>query len=196
MKDLIRKVLREEINRRFIAGTPEIRNFIIKRMENLLSETTRVLPPPEENYGMFNEEWCKNGKVVIEARYHLDDDTDEFFAGDLYVNNDVIEGLFKLLQVRKSFILNVITEWYDEKYATKFGIEVNHPEFEIDESHETDSPRKCYQMIDTSNLSKDEMIDYIDTNTLKRRSDLEQLSDDELSKTYSSVYNVVINRGN
>jgi hypothetical protein len=51
-------------------------------------------------------------------------------------------------------------------------------------------------MIDTSNLSKDEMIDYIDTNTLKRRSDLEQLSDDELSKTYSSVYNVVINRGN
>jgi hypothetical protein len=90
----------------------------------------------------------------------------------------------------------VITEWYDEKYATKFGIEVNHPEFEIDESHETDSPRKCYQMIDTSNLSKDEMIDYIDTNTLKRRSDLEQLSDDELSKTYSSVYNVVINRDN
>ena len=109
MKDLIRKVLREEINRRFIAGTPEIRNFIIKRMENLLSETTRVLPPPEENYGMFNEEWCKNGKVVIEARYHLDDDTDEFFAGDLYVNNDVIEGLFKLLEDRKSFILNVIT---------------------------------------------------------------------------------------
>jgi len=194
MKDLIRKVLREEINRRFTVGTPEIRNFIIKRMDSLLSETTRVLPPSNENYGMFSEEWCKNGEVVMEARYHVDEDTDKFFAGDLYVSDDVIEGLFKLLQVRKSFILNVITEWYDDKYATKFGDEVGHPEFEIDETFETDSPRKCYEMVDTSSLGREYMIDYLDTQTLKNRTQLERLSDDELRSDYRTVYNIQLNK--
>jgi hypothetical protein len=48
-------------------------------------------------------------------------------------------------------------------------------------------------MINTDNLSRDEMIDYLDTQTLKKRSDLENLSDDELSSNYRSVYNTRLN---
>jgi hypothetical protein len=194
MKDLIRKVLREEVSRRFSSGTSEKRDFIIKRLEDLLSETTRVIPPLEENYGIHNEEWCKNGKVVMEARYHVDEDTDEFFSGDLFIDQDVTDFLSKMLQVRKSFILNVATEWYDEKYATKFGQEIGRPEFEIYEAMETDSPRKCYQMIDTDNLSREEMIDYIDKHTSHNTILVKRMSDDELSKTYRRVYNIQLNK--
>jgi len=189
MKDLIRKVLREEVSRRFTSGTSEKRNFIIKRLEDLLSDATRVIPPLEENYGIYNEEWCKNGKVIMEARYHVDEDTDEFFSGDLFINEDVIEFLSKMLQVRKSFILNVVTEWYDENYASKFGPEVNRPEFEIFETFETDTNRKCYQMINMDNISTEEMIDYLDKETLVRRDEIEQYSSDELKRRYRSVYN-------
>lgn len=189
MKDLIRKVLREEVSRRFTSGTSEKRNFIIKRLEDLLSDATRVIPPLEENYGIYNEEWCKNGKVIMEARYHVDEDTDEFFSGDLFINEDVIEFLSKMLQVRKSFILNVVTEWYDENYASKFGPEVNRPEFEIFETFETDINRKCYQMINMDNISTEEMIDYLDKETLVRRDEIEQYSSDELKRRYRSVYN-------
>ena len=194
MKDLIKKVLREEINRRFAKGTPEMQSFIIKRLEDLLSEATRVIPPLEENYGMHNEEWCKDGKVVVDARYHVDDDTDEFFSGDLFIDKEVIDFLSKILQVRKSLILNVATEWYDEKYATKFGQEIGRPEFEIYEAMETDSPRKCYQNINTDNLSRDEMIDYLDKETAYRKNELEELPDDELKSKYRKVYNIQLNK--
>ena len=193
MKDLIRKVLREEVSRRFSSGTSEKRDFIIKRLEDLLSETTRVIPPLEENYGIHNEEWCKDGKVVMEARYHVDEDTDEFFSGDLFIDQDVIEFLSKMLQVRKPFILNVVTEWYDENYASKFGPEVNHPEFEIFETFETDTKRKCYQMINMDDISRKEMVDYLDKETGYRRNELEELPEDELKSRYRSVYNSRLN---
>jgi hypothetical protein len=99
-----------------------------------------------------------------------------------------------MLQVRKSFILNVATEWYDEKYATKFGQEIGRPDFEIYEAIETNSPRKCYQMIDTDKLSRDEMIDYLDKHTSSKKSRIEALTDDELRSDYRTVYNIQLNK--
>jgi hypothetical protein len=197
MKELIKKVLREEVSKKFTKGNVEKENFIKKHMEKIISNTTRVLPPPEENYGNYNEEWCTGDKIAIEAGYYFnsDEDSDEekFYSGSLFVDEEITEFLTKILQVRKSFVLNVITEWYDEKYATKFGQETGHPELEIDETYETDNDRKCYQIIDTSNLSREYMIDYINTNTLYKLSELENLPDDELEIKYRSVYNIKSN---
>ena len=202
MKDLIKKILREEVSKRFIRGTDTGKSIIVKHMEKIISNTTRVTPPTEENYGNYNEEWCKGDKIIMEARYYFnsdeDDDSDfesgdKFFAGDLYIDKEEIDYLSKMLQVRKTFILNVITEWYDDKYTTKFGQEIGHPEIEIDESHESDSMRKCYQMVNTDNISREYMIDYIDTQTLHKASDLEKMSDDELTSTYRRVYNIKSN---
>jgi len=197
MKELIKKILREEVQKRFAKSNQSFERLIIKQMESLISETNRVVVPPEENYGNFNEEWCKGDKIIMEARYFFsseDSDEEKFFGGDLYVNKEEIDFLSQMLQVRKPYLFNVITEWYDEKYATKFGQETGHPELEIDETHETDSDRKCYQMINTSNLSREYMIDYIDTNTLYKLSELEKLPDDELERKYRSVYNIQLNK--
>jgi hypothetical protein len=207
MKDLIKKVLREEVSKRFTKGNVEKENFIKKHMEKIISNTTRVTPPPSENYGNYNEEWCDGNKIVIEARYNfMDDEEDEwdndgpdyvaeskFYAGDLFIDKEIIDFLGKMLLVRKSFILNVITEWYDDKYTTKFGQEIGHPEIEIDETHESDDWRKCYQMIETSNLSREDMINYLDTNSGFKRNELEQNSDEELKSKYRSVYNIRLN---
>lgn len=197
MKELITKILREESQKKFSKAGPNKERFIIQHMEKLLSKTNRVVVPPDENYGNYNEEWCRGGKVIIEAKYFFnseDNDDNIFFAGDLYVNNEEIDLLSRLLQLRKSYILNVITEWYDDKYATKFGQETGHPEFEIDETHESDVERKCYQIIDTSNLSREYMIDYIDTQSLHKVSELEKMNDDLLELTYKRVYNIHSNK--
>ena len=197
MKELIKKILREEVQRKFTKSNPNIERVIIKHMERLISETNRVAVPPEDNYGNYSEEWCKGGKVVLEARYYFsseDSDEEKFFAGYLFVNDEEINFLSKMLQVRKSYIFNAITEWYDEKYATKFGEETGHPELEIDETSETDSYSKCYEMVNTSNLSREEMINYLDKHTLHKLSELEKLSDDELTSKYRSVYNIQLNK--
>ena len=56
MKDLIKKILREEVSRKFIKGGVNAQSLIIKHMEKLISKTSRVLPPPEDNYGNYYEE--------------------------------------------------------------------------------------------------------------------------------------------
>ena len=197
MKELIKKILREEVQKRFTKSNQSFERLIIKQMESLISETNRFVVPPEENYGNYAEEWCKGDKIIMQARYFFsseDSDEEKFFGGDLYVNKEEIDFLSQMLQVRKPYLLNVITEWYDEKYATKFGQETGHPELEIDETHETDNDRKCYKMIDTSNLSREYMIDYIYTQTLYRASELEKLPDDELERIYRNVYNIQLNK--
>ena len=197
MKNLIKKILREEVQRRFVKSSQNIERVIIKHMEELISETTRIIPPPEDNYGNFGEEWCKGGKAVIEVRYYMfseyEDEEEKFNMGRLFVDEDEINFLSRALQVRKSYVLNVITEWYDEKYASKFGQETGHPEFEIDETIETDSPRKCYQMIDVDSISREEIINYLDKETLSRRDELEKLPDNKLKSKYRSVYNSRLN---
>ena len=197
MKELIKKILREEVQKKFQKSNPNLERVIIKHMESIISDSKRVVPPPEDNYGNYCEEWCKGNNIVMEAKYFFnDEDSDEekFFAGDLYVDEKEIEFLSKILQVRKAFILNIITEWYDDKYATKFGQETGHPEFEIDETLTFDNWRKCYQMIDVDNISRDEMIDYLLKETLNRRNELEKLSDNELKSKYRSVYNSRLNK--
>jgi len=196
MKELIKKILHEEVQKRFKKSGPNKEKYIIQYMEKLLSETKRIVIPSEENYGNYSEEWCKNGKVIVTSRYYFnDEDSDEekFYSGSLFVDSEEIDLLCRMLQVRKAYVLNVITEWYDEKYATKFGQETGHPELEIDETHETDNDRKCYQIIDTSNLSREYMIDYLDTNTLYKLSEFENLPDDEVERRYRSVYNIKLN---
>jgi hypothetical protein len=192
MKELIKKILREEVQKKFKKSNPNLERVIIKHMESLISDSKRVIPPPEDNYGNYCEEWCKGNNIVMEAKYFFnDEDSDEekFFAGDLYVDEKEVEFLAKILQVRKAFILNIITEWYDDKYATKFGQETGHPEFEIDETLTFDNWRKCYQMIDVDNISREKMIDYLVRETLNGRNQLESLPDNELKSKYRSVYN-------
>ena len=197
MKDLIRKILREESYKRFTKSNQNIERLIIKHMERLISETTRIIPPPEDNYGNFGEEWCKGGKVVIEVRYYMfsedNEEEEKFNSGSLFVDENEVNFLSKMLEVRKQYVLNVITEWYDDNYATKFGQETGHPEFEIDETMETDSPRKCYQMIDVDYISREKMIDYLDKETAYRRDEIEGFSSDKLKSTYRSVYNSRLN---
>jgi hypothetical protein len=197
MKDLIKKILREESYKRFTKSNQNIEGLIIKHMERLISETTRIIPPPEDNYGNFGEEWCKGGKVVIEVRYYMfsedNEEEEKFNSGSLFVEENEVNFLSQMLQVRKQYVLNVITEWYDDNYATKFGQETGHPEFEIDETIETDSPRKCYQMIDVDNISREEMINYLDKETAYRRNEIEGFSSDKLKSTYRSVYNSRLN---
>jgi hypothetical protein len=48
-------------------------------------------------------------------------------------------------------------------------------------------------MIDTDKLSRDEMIDYLDNQTLYKRNELENISDNELKSKYRSVYNSRLN---
>jgi hypothetical protein len=99
MKELIKKILREEVQRRFTKSNQNFERIIIKHMENVISETTRIVPPPEENYGNYGEEWCKGGNAILEVRYYLfsedEDDVEKFVGGSLFVifKTNLLKGI-------------------------------------------------------------------------------------------------------
>lgn len=192
MKELIRKVLREEVSKRFVKGTPEIQSFIIKQAEKLIGDSQRQVLGPDINYGNYAEEWCKNGTAQFVTNYYFDDD--KFFGATLMVKEEFISFLSKMLQVRERFILNTLEEWYDETYVPKMTEEIGHPELEIDEVQTMDNRRKCYQTINTDNLSREEMIDYLDKHTSSKKSSIESFSDDDLKQTYERVYNIQLSK--
>jgi hypothetical protein len=49
-------------------------------------------------------------------------------------------------------------------------------------------------MIDVDNISREEMIDYLDKETAYRRNEIEGFPSDKLKSTYRSVYNSRLNR--
>ncbi len=191
MKELIRKVLREEVSKRFVKGTPEIQSFIIKQAEKLIGDSQRQVLGPNINYGNYAEEWCKNGTAQFVTNYYIDDD--KFFGATLMVKEEFISFLSKMLQVRERFILNTLEEWYDETYVPKMSQEIGLPELELDEVQTMDNNRKCYKFID-HNLSRDEMIDYIDKHTSHNTSLVKRMSDDELKQTYERAYNIQLSK--
>ena len=69
MKELIKKILREEVQKRFTKSNQNFERLIIKQMESLISETNRVIVPPDDYYGNYSEDWCKGNKIIMEARY-------------------------------------------------------------------------------------------------------------------------------
>lgn len=191
MKELIRKVLREEVSKRFVKGTPEIQSFIIKQAEKLIGDSQRQVLGPNINYGNYAEEWCKNGTAQFVTNYYFDDD--KFFGATLMVKEEFISFLSKMLQVRERFILNTLEEWYDETYVPKMSQEIGLPELELDEVRTMDNNRKCHKFIE-DNLSRDEMIDYIDKHTSHNTILVKRMSDDELKQTYERAYNIQLSK--
>lgn len=191
MKELIRKVLREEVSKRFVKGTPEIQSFIIKQAEKLIGDSQRQVLGPNINYGNYAEEWCKNGTAQFATNYYFDDD--KFFGATLMVKEEFISFLSKMLQVRERFILNTLEEWYDETYVPKMSQEIGLPELELDEVRTMDNNRKCHKFIE-DNLSRDEMIDYIDKHTSHNTILVKRMSDDELKQTYERAYNIQLSK--
>ena len=49
-------------------------------------------------------------------------------------------------------------------------------------------------MVDTNKLSREEMIDYIEDNSLYHRKALNTYSDDQLKTTYRKVFNIQLNK--
>jgi hypothetical protein len=194
MKDLIRKILKEEVQKRYFRGTPIIEMAVIRYMDRLMNGANRVVNEKKVNYGNLRETWCKNGKEFLTAIYYFEDGV--FQGSALYIDEKIVNHISQLVQARKTYILNVIAEWYDEKYTTKFGQEQNSPELEIEECDVIDFKDKdCPQeIVVPEGITREEMIDYIVSRTSYRENELEELDDEELRNQYITTKDFEINR--
>ncbi|CAK0753079.1 hypothetical protein CCP3SC5AM1_1960006 [Gammaproteobacteria bacterium] len=152
-------------------SSQRITNAIIKYMNEYIDKGERKIAKKSRNYGNLREDWCINGKETIVAIYYFD--KDKFENGHLIVSGNIVENFSKLLSIRRSYVLHVIEEWYDDTMVPKFEEITGESGLSIDEIDASDDEHNCIpEPVKPEGITDEEMIDFIYNNTAYRKEEI------------------------
>jgi hypothetical protein len=172
MKDIIKKILKEEDERRrYIKSTDSLRKVITLFLDDYIENGNRIIGKKSRNYGNLGEDWCVNGKEVITAIYYYEDG--KFDNGTLLISWVLVKKIMKIFNTRKNFVMNIIEEWYEDTMIPKFEQIVGETGFYFDEVEIFDGNHDCIpEPVKPENITDEEMIEFIVNNTLHRRDEV------------------------
>ena len=197
MRDIIKKVLKEEDERRrYIKSTDSLRKVITLFLDDYIEDGDRKIGKKSRNYGNLREDWCVNGKEVITAIYYYEDG--KFYSGTLLVSRTLVEKIMKIFNTRKNFVMNIIEEWYEDVMIPKFEQIVGETGFYFDDVDTFNNDHDCIpEPVKPENITDEEMIEFIVNNTLHRRDEvINQIETGErdLEDFYLNIVNIVKNK--
>jgi hypothetical protein len=140
-------------------------------MNEYIDKGERKIEKKSRNYGNLREDWCINGKETISAFYYFE--KGKFEKGSLSISKKIIESLSNLLSIRRSYLIHVIEEWYDDVMVPKFEEITGESGLSIDEVDVWDKEHDCMpESVKPEGITDEEMIDFIDKNTAYRRQEI------------------------
>jgi hypothetical protein len=140
-------------------------------MNEYIDKGERKIEKKSRNYGNLREDWCINGKETITAIYYFD--KGKFENGHLIVSGKIVESLFNLLSIRRSYVLHVIEEWYDDTMVPKFEEITGESGLSINEIDASDDEHDCIpEPVKPEGITDEEMIDFIYNNTAYRKEEI------------------------
>jgi hypothetical protein len=173
-------IISESQYNKLFKGGPSLESAIVEYLNKMMKGSKRNVTPKSRNYGNLRETWCKDGKETLSVHYYFGE-TDEddnvknkdFYDGQIYISQNIINTISKLFNVRQKFILNIIAEWYDETYAQQFAKEMNEPHLHIHDAEPLDKEYDCAPEITVpEDISDKEMIDFIVKHTLYKENEV------------------------
>jgi hypothetical protein len=164
-------ILTESQLNRLNKSSQGITNTIIKYMNKYISNGERKTAKKSRNYGNLREDWCINGKETISAFYYFE--KGEFEKGSLSISKKIVESLSNLLSIRRSYVVHVIEEWYDDTMVPKFEEITGESGLSIDDIDVWDKEHPCRtEPVKPEGITDEEMIDFINNNTAYRREEI------------------------
>jgi hypothetical protein len=152
-------------------SSERITNGIIKYMNEYISNGERKIAKKSRNYGNLREDWCVNGKETISAFYYFE--KNKFERGSLSVSKKIVESLSNLLSIRRSYVIHVIEEWYDDTMVPKFEEITGVSGLSIDNIDVWDKEHPCrIDPVKPEGITDEEMFDYIVNNTAYYRDEV------------------------
>ena len=197
MRDIIKKVLKEEDERRrYIKSTDSLRKVITLFLDDYIEDGDRKIGKKSRNYGNLREDWCVNGKEVITAIYYYEDG--KFYSGTLLVSITLVEKIMKIFNTRKNFVMNIIEEWYEDTMIPKFEQIVGETGFYFDDVDLFNRDHDCIpEPVKPEDITDEEMIEFIVSNTLYRRDEVInkiESGERELEDFYLDIVHTVENK--
>jgi len=148
-----------------------ITSAIIKYMNEYIDKGERKIAKKSRNYGNLREDWCINGKETITAFYYFEGD--KFERGSLSISKKIVESLSNLLSIRRSYLIHVIEEWYDDTMVPKFEEIIGESGLSIDGVDVWDKEHNCMpEPVKPEGITDEEMIDFIYNNTAYRKEEI------------------------
>ena len=167
MKYIITEQQYQKLNR----SSEAISKAIVKYMDQYISQGTRKITYKPRNYGNLREDWCIDGKETIIAIYYFE--KNKFDKGTMIVSENIVESLANMLSIRKSYVLHVILEWYDETLVPKFEQIVGESGLFIEDILTSDRDHECIpEPVKEEGITDEEMIDFIYKNTAYTREEI------------------------
>jgi hypothetical protein len=164
-------IITEEQYKKLNRSSQSISNAIVKYINQYIDGGKRKVTPKARNYGNLREDWCVDGKEVITAFYYFKDG--RFDQGYLMISKSFVDVLTTSLSLRKSYVLHVILEWYDEMMVPKFEQIVGESGLSIEDIDTSDRDYECIpEPVKPEGITDEEMINYIVKNTLYTKEDV------------------------
>jgi hypothetical protein len=158
-------ILTESQLNRLNKSSQGITNTIVKYLNEYIGKGERKITKKSRNYGNLREDWCINGKETISAFYYFEGG--EFERGSLSISKKMVESLSNLLSIRRSYVIHVIEEWYDDTMVPKFEEITGESGLSISDVDVWDKEHACRpEPVKPKGITDEEMIDYIANNTL------------------------------
>ncbi len=195
MKQLIRKILNEEVNKKYPKPTEKVERLIYNWLNNFTSGAQMYQLKSYEFSYTF--EWCNNGKEIMKVILDFDNDYNawedkrktserDFENGILWIPKDVVSELASDIPVRRTYLRYIIEEWFEDTFLQEIQNKMKRNDISIDEFKEyPEKSEVCVPPMEKNeNVTEDELIDFIVKNTLWNRKDLEKriLDDPEFSE--------------
>jgi hypothetical protein len=190
---LMKIILREDQYRRLNKSNQSITKAIEKYMDKYISQGVRTIGKKSRNYGNLRETWCINGKETISVYYQFDDK--KFRNSFLTVSRNLVNHLSEVLSIRPSYVMHVISEWYEDTILPKFEEMSGESGLSIDEIITQNKDEDCIEeSVKPEGITDKEMIDYITKNTLYTEKDVIEAiesGDENLDDLYLQIMDIV-----
>ena len=203
MKNLIRRILKEEINKKFTKPNENLDSIVYDWLDNYF-EGSQIYKEEYWKYYGFTYNFCKNGREIADLRIEFDDRSPDWGPSDkrptsersvkevmLYIYPIMVNELVTDIPIRKNYLLYLIEEWFEDTKLDEIQQEFNRNDLSLDYVSVFGSRNKgeiCVPPIQKpEGITMQEMMDYIKKNTLFSYKDMEEHEEDEpgwIEKTY------------
>ena len=194
LQEQIRKVLREEVNKKYPRPNENL-NKVVYSWLNIYFGNSQIYQNEHSKYYSFGFEFCKNGREVLDLRVTFDDKSPNLGPRDrrpqsersvdevmLYIYPNIIDKMVKIFPIRKNYLMYLIEEWFEDTQIDKIQQMLNRNDLSLDyvevlTSYQGDI---CVPpMTKPEDIKTYEMMEYIRANTLFSYESMEDHEEEE-----------------
>jgi hypothetical protein len=186
LQERIRKVLKEEVNKKYLKPSEKSEKLILDRLNNMASgvEIYHL-----KSYNTRHDfEFCKNGKVIMNLALFFEETDDNdiptsdrgFETSTLSIPSNFVDGILGIFPIRKNYLNYIIEEWFEDTFLDKISNMIGRNDISVEELGLSDRSYSCVPpMTKPEGVTQDEMIKVIMNGTLWRKRDLLALEERE-----------------